>query len=419
MAKLGPPLMTLADQLMFSAGNFLFVVLVVRNLSAAEFADFAIGWLLLILAQNLQQTAVSSPAMIAGRYFHDRSTAKLGQLFLEMSIVLAGLLALVFAALMAAWLYWAHSAVASAPVISLLLATVATVAHDHARRRCFIIGARSRALAMDTVRTAGLVGLSASPLIVSDASAAFLAFTGTSLLAALVGGYDVRWRAVRPAIRPRAWKWVRTTSASMGGMALTEFIALNFPYFILATFHPDQFSAIRALASFGIALSNFPRAADNFLPLVLTRLVRDRRFAELRRLVAAFVAFGVVVHLVALALSLKYHQALIAFLFSGKYLSMSSYLSVILVISLTLYLFISFKNVLMAVGNAPAIFVSRMACCILSVGLAFALTPAFGATGMFAALIVADIASIAICVGYIRAASDRSRTPPRTFFTIG
>ena len=97
---------------------------------------------------------------------------------------------------------------------------------------------------------------------------------------------------------------------------------------------------------------------------------------------------------------------------------MSAYLSVILVISLTLYLFISFKNVLMAIGNAPAIFVSRMTCCVLSVGLAFALTPSFGATGMFAALIVADIASIAICIWYIWAASDRFRAPKQTFSTI-
>lgn len=378
--------LVLANQLIFSASNFLFVALVARHVETSAFVVFSVIWLLVILAQNLQQNMISLPVAILRK----GETPLPDRVALEFALLL-GLGITVFSLLLLfGWLHYSRAAVPDRALFwSSLGCFVTVILHDYSRRQLIAGDCLREAILRELVR--GGVMVAGAALLTTDDRSALLVLAAASLASAVRPGKPGGAGRVAREARRSGFAALLRAARPLGGMTLVEFVSGNLPFVVLSFAMPAQFAATRALAAFGNALSSIPRAADNYVPGLFHRLYRTNQPGAIRRISLLFVGLGLLLHAAAIVFFLWFHDPVTTLLFGPRYAEYSFYIVFVVVGSFQMLLFSLARSLAVAVEKPSFLFHARLSGAVLSAILALLLIPSYGAAGMYGALIGSEI----------------------------
>ena len=150
-----PAALTLTDQAVVSAGNFLLGLLLARILGLDVFGVYSLGWIVLLGAASLHQALFTQPFQTLLPTFSGAAQAR----YVAAAQSLQTVAALAFGGLLAIGL-WAGNALQLAPALPALeigLAVATYLHHDFARRGRLAQAHVSHALGMDSLAYGSLL----------------------------------------------------------------------------------------------------------------------------------------------------------------------------------------------------------------------------------------------------------------------
>jgi O-antigen/teichoic acid export membrane protein len=204
---LGREVWALADQAVVSAVNFLTNVMLARFMGLHEFGIFALAWMSVIFANNIQNSLIVAPMMSVGPKQEEKDRAHyFGAVFFQELVLVSFYFVLTFAVLSIFGNHFSHTELRhlAAP---LAVAAFAYQTQDFIRRYFFVTRQSPRALADDI-----LSYLTQVPLIfllykagLLNSATALWVMAGTSIFGMVVG-----WFWVEPI--HFSWEWIKTIS---------------------------------------------------------------------------------------------------------------------------------------------------------------------------------------------------------------
>lgn len=249
----------LADQAIVSGTNFATSVLLARYLGVEEFGRFALAWLAVFFAQNLQIALIVQPMMNIGakQSASERGTYT-GTVTLQQLVLAVATTLFVFAVLSGSSLYFPklHLAELALPVALLVLFSQAS---EFLRRYYYAFAQPRWSLLVDGVRYLGqLAVLIGGFLLLCDQmniAIAFFVMAGASLAGALVGvaGFHrMRWnKTAFWATTARHWRFARWLAPTVFSLWARE----NLLYTVIG-------------ATLGLAEVGIVRAAQQLVTMV-------------------------------------------------------------------------------------------------------------------------------------------------------
>ena len=218
-ALLAPTMISLADQVVVSASNFLTVVLIARALGPREFGVFSIAWLIVLFFASLQFALISSPMMsIAPKQSPDDEPAYFGAVFFQQAVFSVISLLLV-------WLCASAVAVLAPQLgigdlaLPIALAAFAYQSKDFLRRYFFVVGRLRSAVTIDLISYLGQIAVVGWLFTTENlgSRSALWAIIATSVISIVVFGPRVKSLGWRPAVFRqvfgRHWRFSRWLAA--------------------------------------------------------------------------------------------------------------------------------------------------------------------------------------------------------------
>jgi O-antigen/teichoic acid export membrane protein len=296
-SQFGRLALMLADQGMVSAVNFLTVVLLARYLSLTQFGVFMVAHTVLLLLTGLQNALVAQPHNILGAQRSGIEYARLTAVLATMQLIGCMLIALIVAA--AGFIWRAFGSDHAIVAFALALAIPAWMAQEFVRRVLYthgdVLGAAINNCVSYGLQLVAIVcvaleigGLKATP------AQALLALGASSLLATLLGGFQLRHylgiAALRslPELRSRGaftrtlaetWQLSRWLVAQQGA----SWVGVSGNGLILAALlGPASFGAYRAAYQVVNILNPLRQVAVSHLPSKAARLFAEHGYSGLR-----------------------------------------------------------------------------------------------------------------------------------------
>ena len=186
----------LMDQAVVSAANFLTIFLFARHMKAADFGALMLGHTGLLFITGLQTSLVTRPHNILGAQLEGLEYTR----FTRGAAIVQGLASLFLSALVAmvgALIWNAYSIAAGSILVALALTAIPWMAQEFVRRVLYT-RSESRAAFINDCISYGLQLLGAVALTVNGSvtqatpEAAFFVLGGSSLIAAIVGAWQLR-----------------------------------------------------------------------------------------------------------------------------------------------------------------------------------------------------------------------------------
>jgi O-antigen/teichoic acid export membrane protein len=280
-ARYGNSTVSLVDQGIVSAVNFLTIVLLARTLSLLDFGVFMVAHTILTLLTGLQNALVTQPHNILGAQRegleYARLTVVLGLLQFSTSLVVVAIIAVVGGVLLInESIVYAHLAFALAVIV------IPWMAQEFVRRVLYTqgdtVGATINNLVSYGLQLVGIVVVIGNIGVAATPVNAFLALGGSSLIAALLGVWQLRhrispqllsllpeWRSYRAFKISAADTWhVSKWLLAQQGMA---WLGVSGHGWILTAFlGPASFGVYRAAYQVVNILNPVRQAAMNHLP---------------------------------------------------------------------------------------------------------------------------------------------------------
>lgn len=301
----------IADQAVVSGTNFSTTVLVARFLGMEEFGRFALVWLAVFFAQNLQIALVIQPMMTIGaKQPSDDRAAYFGAVILQQILLALVTTAIVIAGVLGAETFWPEWGLGQAvlPLGALVLAGQLT---EFLRKYFYTCARPKTSFLVDVSRYGSQLVLLVTVFLFAGQQAGIPVVLYLLTLAALLGFVTgcfnfgpVRFqRASIRRVAARHWRFSRWLMP----LAIANWCRENFVHTAVAAgLGLSELGALRAAQQLVRMVNVLIQAFDNIVPMRAGTAFSWNGFAGLVDFIERFVlrySFGIVCLLVAIALS--------------------------------------------------------------------------------------------------------------------
>lgn len=314
----------IADQAVVSGTNFATTVLVARFLGVEEFGRFALAWLAVFFAQNLQIALIIQPMMTIGaKQTPQERPAYCGAVLLQQLMLALATFLLVFAVLRSSdglFPEWGLGGLAL-PVSALVLVAQGT---EFFRRYYFTFSRPALSFAIDCIRYGNqfalLLGLFMTGGQFATISYVFYAMAASGLAAFFVGAACLRNiafdRSKFSGVARRQWRFARWLAPSVFSLWARE----NLLYTVVgASFGLAEVGLLRASQQL-VTMINVPlHGFANIVPMRAGAAFSSRGYSGLVDFVDGFVLrykAGILALLIAIAAA---GEPLLRFIYGAEY----------------------------------------------------------------------------------------------------
>ncbi len=408
---------TLIDQSVTSATNFVTGVIIGRVCTKEEFGLYMLGLTITLYVTNLQTSLILTPYMIYSPRLKGNAKALYTGSTLIHQLTLSAL-AILCLAVGGGVLSLGMGPQGLAQVVWALVVVIAFILlRDYARQVCFARLRIRTALMVDSCVAVGQISgvLLLAYLGVLSASRAYWvigAACGLTALAWLIWMHTEFTLRISQAILDFGHSWSFGKWVFASGLIWTLSMSL-YPWF-LAAFHGTASAGVWAACLGIVAIGNpLLLGAQNFLgPRIAHSFAEGGRSALRRFALRASLAFFVLMIPLCLIL-LVFGGSLIACLYGAKYAGNGMVVSVLAVNLLFSAASFTYSRVLFAIGRADVDFMVNFAALFVLITLGLWLVRAWGPLGAAYGLLIANIAAsvprVVICT-VLTGSSRRGQT---------
>jgi len=393
-------IITLTDQAVASATNFLTGVIIGRACTKEQFGLYMLGFSIVLFVMSLQTSLISTPYMVYSPRLKSSEHARYTGSTLIHQLCLSALIIIILV-IGGVVLSSGIGPRGLAPVVWALVVVITFILlREYARRVCFANMRFKTALILDSgvavVQICGLLLLAYSGLL-----SASMAYWVVGLACGIAtGGWLISKRKTFALQLTRAisdfgrnWSFGKWVFAS----GILWALSTNLYPWILAAFHGTASTGVWA-ACFGIAAIGNPLllGVQNFLGPKIVHSYTEGGAIALRRFVfKASAVFSLLITPFCVAL-LLFGGFLVVFLYGDKYAGNGLVVSILALNLLISTVAFSFSRALFAMERADVDFVVNFVALFIMLSLGLWLVKAFGPLGVACGLLAGNTAATAV-----------------------
>lgn len=404
---------TIADQMLVSAANFLTGIILVRGLGLVEFGKFTVAYVILLLANSIQLSFISSPMITLGSLCatcDERRTFVRGVYGVQLIFCATATLATVAATLI--YISVDRGGVPSGFVLPFSAAVSLFLLQDWLRRYYFTIGRARAAVWNDSVSYGGqvvvlAVSWGAHQLTIS---AAFWAIALTSGLAFATGAAIERLRSDRAGTRI-AWQRIRSLSIDLGIANQLQWLVYQGAMLVGAgVAGPQAAGGVRATQNVIGPVNIAFQAMENIVPIRAAEEMRRGGIHRAANFLFRFGAAGFVGLLLLFSAASFLSGRFLSFFYGHGLRIYASTLNLQMLYFLLAWPIRQLTFLFRTIESTRPILMSSIVASAMSMSLVYPLVHGYGAPGIVMAAVAGQIGNLAyLAIAWMRVSPRANR----------
>jgi O-antigen/teichoic acid export membrane protein len=390
--------LTLVDQVIVSGSNFITGIILVRGLGLIEFGRFTIAYAILLLANSIQLSFISSPMITLGalcaspeeRRHFVRGIFGVQMIFCAIASALAVVGALVYVAIRG------HSGAADF-ILPFASAVVAFLMQDWLRRYYFTVGKSSASLWNDAISYVGqviiLCSLSWSHRLTLNTALWSIAVTSGAAFA--IGAGLERLGCTR-AETTEAWRRSHAISIDLGIANQLQWLVYQGAMLIGAgVVGPQAAGGVRATQNIVGPINVAYQAMENIVPLRAAEEMKRGGIDRVSAFLFRFGTIGFVVLLMFFSAAALFSQQFLSFFYGRQLHAYAAVLDLQLLYFLLTWPIRQVSFLFRTIKTTRPILIASVVAAAVSLALVYPAVRTFGAVGIMLAAVAAQIANLA------------------------
>jgi O-antigen/teichoic acid export membrane protein len=388
---------TMFDQAIVSGSNFATGIILVRGLGLVDFGIFTVAYSMLLLANSIQLSFISSPMLTLGSLC---STVEERRRFVRgifgAQVVFGLIAAIVSLAAAIAFIVLSRGVATVGAVLAFVMALVAYLMQDWLRRYYFTIDRAATAVWNDAISylVQVLVLCVLSQLHGLTVESAFWAIAMTSGSAFALGVFMERLRFDLPEAR-KAWRQCRSISVNLGISNQLQWLVYQGAMLVGAgVVGPQAAGAVRATQNAIGPVNVAFQAMENIVPI---RAAEEMRRGGVRSVASFLLRFGLIgfsaLLFVFLAVSL-FSGRFLTFFYGGQLQLYAGVLNLQMLYFLLAWPVRQFIFLFRTIGSTTPILISSIVAAAISLACVYPMVHSFGALGIMIAAVGGQIGNL-------------------------
>lgn len=388
---------TILDQLLVSASNFLTGIILVRGLGLVDFGKFTIGYVLLLLANSIQLSFISSPMITLGSLCAlgtERTRFVRGVFGIQLLFCSVAAVATVAAVI----IYMAvdRGGVPSGFVLPFAASVAAFLMQDWLRRYYFTVGKAAASVWNDTLSYVGQVIVLCILWVthILTINSAFWTIAATSGLAFAAGATFERLGTDREQTRD-AWRRTRALSVDLGIANQLQWLVYQGAILIGAgVAGPRAAGGVRATQNVIGPVNVAFQAMENIVPIRAAEEMRRGGIQKAARFLFRFGAAGFIALLVIFSAASLVSARFLAFFYGHELSLYASVLNLQMLYFLLAWPIRQLTFLLRTIENTRPVLLASVVAAVMSISLVYPLVRAYGALGIVMAAVGGQIGNL-------------------------
>ena len=405
----GRSVQTVADQILVSASNFLTGIILVRGLGLAEFGKFTIAYVILLLANSIQLSFISSPMITLGSLC---ATSEEQYDFVRgvygVQLIFCAVATLATVAATAIYMSFDRSGIPPYFVLPFSASVALYLLQDWLRRYYFTIGKAPASVWNDAISYGGQVVVLAVLWITHRLAigTAFWAIALTSGLAFATGATIERLRSCRAETRI-AWQRIRTLSIDLGIANQLQWLVYQGAMLVGASVAgPQAAGGVRATQNVIGPVNIAFQAMENIVPIRAAEEMRRGGIHRAAKFLFRFGAAGFVGLLVLFSTASLLSGRFLSFFYGHELRIYAAVLNLQMLYFLLAWPIRQLTFLFRTVESTRPILISSIVAAIMSMSLVYPMVRGYGALGIVMAAVTGQIGNLAyLAIAWMRVSS--------------
>ena len=404
---------TLADQAMVSASNFLTGIILIRGLGLVEFGRFTIAYVILLLANSIQLSFISSPMITLGSLCAtdaERRSFVSGVFGVQLAFCLIATVGTVVATIL--YLLIDRSGIPPAFVLPFTAAVALFLMQDWLRRYFFTIGKAAASVWNDAISYAGQVLVLAVLWAAHSLSigTAFWAIALTSGVAFAVGAF-LEHLGSTGALTRTAWRRIRSLSIDLGISNQLQWLVYQGAMLIGASVAgPQAAGGVRATQNVIGPVNIAFQAMENIVPIRAAEEMRRRGIRGVARFLFRFGAVGFVGLLLLFSAASLLSGRFLAFFYGHQLRVYADVLNLQMFYFLLAWPIRQLNFLFRTIEATRPILIASILAAVLSMALVYPFVRGYGALGIVMAAVGGQIGNLAwLAIAWMRISAGNGK----------
>jgi O-antigen/teichoic acid export membrane protein len=404
---------TLADQVMVSGSNFLTGIILVRGLGLAEFGRFTIAYVILLLANSVQLSFISSPMITLGSLLgsdDERRAFVRGVYGVQLVFCLIATALTVSATLL--YLLIDRSGIPSSFVFPFTAAVALFLMQDWLRRYFFTMGKAMASVWNDAISYAGQVIVlgvlwAAHRLTIGTA---FWAIALTSGLAFAFGALLEQLNFTRSLTRT-SWRRIRSLSIDLGISNQLQWLVYQGAMLVGASVAgPQAAGGVRATQNVIGPVNIAYQAMENIVPIRAAEEMRRSGIRGAARFLFRFGAVGFVGLLVVFSAASLLSGRFLSFFYGHQLRVYADVLNLQMLYFLLAWPVRQLNFLFRTLENTRPILIAAIIAALLSMALVYPMVRTYGALGIVMAAVAGQLGNLAwLALAWMRVSAGNGK----------
>jgi O-antigen/teichoic acid export membrane protein len=390
--------LTLLDQIIVSGSNFITGIILVRGLGLVEFGRFTIAYAILLLANSVQLSFISSPMITLGSLC---ATPKERRHFVRgifgVQLIFCAITSVLAVVGTAAYIAIRGHAGAAAFTLPFASAVVAFLMQDWLRRYYFTVGKASASLWNDAISYAGQVIILCLLWWTHHLTmnTALWSIAATSGAAFAIGAVLERLGCTRAETR-EAWRQSHAISIDLGIANQLQWLVYQGAMLIGAgVVGPQAAGGVRATQNIVGPVNVAYQAMENIVPVRAAEEMKRGGIQRVSAFLFRFGAIGFVALLVFFSAGALFSRQFLSFFYGRQLHAYAAVLDLQMLYFLLTWPIRQVSFLFRTIRSTRPILIASILAAIVSLALVYPAVHTFGAIGIMLAAVAAQIANLA------------------------
>jgi len=401
---------TILDQLLVSGSNFVTGIILVRGLGLVDFGKFTVAYVLLLLANSIQLSFISSPMITLGSLCPSASerTHFVRGVF-GVQLIFCAIAAFATVAAVVVYLTVDRTGIPSGFIFPFSASVMLFLMQDWLRRYYFTVGKASASVWNDSVSYGGqvivLCGLWAAHRLTINT--AFWAIAATSGIAFVAGAALERLGTDRSQTRD-AWRRTRSLSIDLGVANQLQWLVYQGAMLIGASVAgPRAAGGVRATQNVIGPVNVAFQAMENIVPIRAAEEMRRGGIHKAAGFLFRFGAAGFIALLLIFSAASLVSGKFLAFFYGHELRLYAAVLNLQMLYFLLAWPIRQLTFLLRTVESTRPILFASIAAAVMSLSLVYPLVRAYGALGIVMAAVAGQIGNLVyLIVAWMRVSAS-------------
>jgi O-antigen/teichoic acid export membrane protein len=399
----------LVDQILVSASNFLTGIILVRGLGLVAFGKFTIAYVILLLANSIQLSFISSPMITLGSLCTtNEERIKFVRGVYGVQLIFCAIATLTTVAATAIYLQIDGSGVPQQFVVPFSVAVAVYLMQDWLRRYYFTIGKAAASVGNDAISYVGQVivlgALWATHTL--TIGSAFWAIAVTSGLAFAIGAATERLRSTRIETHA-AWRRIRSLSIDLGIANQLQWLVYQGAMLVGASVAgPQAAGGVRATQNVIGPVNIAFQAMENIVPIRAAEEMRRGGIQKAARFLFRFGAAGFVGLLILFSAASLLSGRFLSFFYGHQLRVYAGVLNLQMLYFLLAWPIRQLTFLFRTIESTRPILISSIVAALISMSLVYPLVRAYGALGIVMAAVAGQFGNLVyLAIAWFRVSS--------------